>query len=146
MKRFLRRLIFPLVRDDLFVRVLCFLGGLFFGGFGIAMSWVATQYSSLNIQVLCWMVAVPLIAWGTLLVSRSALSAQSRLARFVDRHLPDASGEEGIALVFVIYLPAALLTLFLGFLGVRGQRIRGTTLGQRTQAPRPPGGLLPPAT
>jgi hypothetical protein len=99
MKRFLRHLHIPLVRDDLFVRVVCFLGGLLFGGFGIAMSGVASHQSSPNIQVLCWIIAIPLTAWGTLLVSRCALSAQSRLARFIDRYLPDGVGEEGVALI-----------------------------------------------
>jgi hypothetical protein len=143
MKRFfLRRVLFPLVRDDLFVRVVCFLGGLLFGGFGVAiLVWVATHHSNPNIQAVCWIIAIPFAAWGALLVSRCALSAQSRLARFVDRHLPDGVGEEGVALIFAIYLPAALLTLFLGRLGIRGQRIRGTTLGKRTQAARPPDGL-----
>jgi hypothetical protein len=45
------------------------------------------------------------------------------MARFIDRYLPDAAGlEDGALLVLVIYFPAALLTLLLRSLGVRGQR------------------------
>lgn len=147
MKRFLRRLLIPLVRDDLFVRVACFLAGLLFGGLGVAMSaWIATHHSSPNVQVVGWIIAIPFTAWGVLLVSRCALSAQSRLARFVGRYLPDGVGEEGVALILAIYLPAALLTLFLRLLGVRGQRTSGMTLGKRTQIARPPGSLPRPPT
>jgi hypothetical protein len=148
MKRFfLRRVLIPLVRDDLFVRVGCFLGGLLFGGFGVAISiWVGTHHSNPNFQAVCLIIAIPFTAWGALLVSRCALSAQSRLARFIDRYLPDGVGEEGVALIFAIYLPAAFLTLFLRLLGVRGQRTRGMTLGKRTQTARPPGGLPRPPT
>jgi hypothetical protein len=116
------------------------LGGLFFGGVGVAISAVAAHRSSVNAQMICWIIAIRFIAWGTLLVSRCALSARSRLARFMDRHLPDGAGEDGVALVFAIYLPAALLTLLLRLLGVRGQRTTDTALGRRTQTARP-GGL-----
>jgi hypothetical protein len=148
MKRFLRRLLIPLVRDDLFVRVACFLAGLLFGGFGIAMSvWGATHDFSPNIQVLCWVFATPFTAWGGLLVSRCVLSAQSRMVRFVDRYLPDAVGfEEAAALILAIYLPAALLTFLLRLIGVRGQRTSSMTLGKGTRVARPPGSLPRPPT
>ena len=141
MKRLFRRLCIPLVRDDLFVRVACFLAGLLFGGLGVAISvWAATHHSSPNIQVACWIIAIPFTVWGAVLVLRCALSARSRMARFVDRYLPDAFGfEEAALLLLAVYLPAALLTLLLRRLGVRGQRTSSTALVRpRSQLPRLP--------
>jgi hypothetical protein len=148
MKRFLRRLLIPLVRDDLFVRVACFLAGLLFGGLGVAMSvWGATHDLGPKIQVVYWVIAILFTAWGGFLVSRCVLSAQSRMARFMDRYLPDAVGfEEAVALILAIYLPAALLTLLLRLLGVRGQRTNSMALGKGTRIARPPGSLPHPPT
>jgi hypothetical protein len=125
MKRLFRRLAVPLAQDDLLVRVVCLWGGLWIGGLGVAMSlWGATTHDlGPHFQVIYWIVTILFSAWGGLLVSRCALSAQSRMARFVDKILPDAVGfEEGAALILAVYLPAVLLTLLLHFFGVRGQR------------------------
>jgi hypothetical protein len=141
MKRFFRRLFTQLVRDDLFVRVVCFLAGLLFGGLGVATSiWVATHHLSPAIQVLCWTFAILFTVWGALLFPRCVLSAHSRMARFIDRYLPDAAGfEDAALLVLAIYLPAALLTLLLRFLSVRGQRTSSMAfVTPRSQLPRPP--------
>jgi hypothetical protein len=57
------------------------------------------------------------------MVSRCALSVRSRVARFLDKRVPDAVGlEEAALLLIAIYLPAVLLTLLLRFFGVRGQQ------------------------
>jgi cytochrome c biogenesis protein CcdA len=147
MKRLLRRLFIPFGRDDLFLRVASFLAGLVLGGGGVAiLIGSATQDLTPNIELICWVIAIPVTAWGGLLVSRCALSAQSRMGRFADKCLPDGQGEEGLALILVIYLPAALLTLLLRLFGVRGQRNSSMALGKRTRITRPPGGLPRPPT
>ena len=141
MKRFLRGLIIPLVRDDLFLRIASLLGGLLFSLPGVAMwVWGATHNLSAKIVVGYWVVAILFIAGGGILVSRCVLSVQSRMARFIDSRLPDAPGLEGLALILVIYLPAALLTLLLRFFGVRGQGTSSIILGKRTRM-SPPGSL-----
>lgn len=125
MKRFWRRLVISCERDDLFLRVVFFLSGLLFGGLGVVMLvFVSTQPSaSLVAEVLFWALGILFTVWGGLMASRCALSAQSRIARFLDRKLPDAVGlEESALLIIAIYLPAVLLTLLLSFLGIRGQR------------------------
>jgi hypothetical protein len=141
MKRFLRRLVLSLGWDDLFWRIVGLLGGLFFAAPGVAMSvWGATHDLGAKIVVGYWAVAILFIAWGGILVSRCVLSAQSRMARFIDSHPPDTHGaEEGIVLILIIYLPAALLTLLLRFFGIRGQDQR-MILGKRPRM-SPPGSL-----
>jgi len=125
MKRLWRRLIISFERDDLFFRVVFVLSGLLSGGIGIALLVFVSTHASVSLlaEVLFWTLAILLTAVGGLMAARCALPAQSRLARFLDRKLPDAVGlEEGIFLIVAIYLPAALLTLVFRLLGVRGQR------------------------
>jgi hypothetical protein len=125
MKRFLRRLIASCERDDLFLRVVFFLSGLLCGGLGVVMLVSVSTHSSASLvaEVLFWAFGILFTVWGGLMASRCALSAQSRIARFLDGKLPDAVGlEEGALLLVAIYLPAVLLTLLIRFLGVRGQR------------------------
>jgi hypothetical protein len=125
MKRFLRRLVTSFERDDLFLRVVFVLSGVLFGGLGIALlAFVSTHASTSPFaEVLFWTLAILLTAVGGLMAARGALPAPSRLARLLDRNVPDAVGlEEGVLLIVAIYLPAALLTLLICFLGVRGQR------------------------
>jgi len=125
LKRFLHRLVISCERDDLFLRVVFFLSGLLFGGLGVVMLVYASTHSSTSLlaEVLFWVFGILFTAGGGLMVSRCALSAQSRMARFLDRNLPDAAGlEDGALLLIAIYLPAVLLTPFLRFLGLRGQR------------------------
>jgi len=134
MKRFLRRLIISFERDDLFLRVVFVLSGVLFGGLGIALLVFVSTHASASpfANILFWTFAILLTAAGGLMAARCALPAQSRLARFLDRNLPDAVGlEESVLVIVVIYLPAVPLTLLLRFLGVQGQRSmhggRGTT-------------------
>ena len=124
MKRLWRRLIISFERDDLFFRVVFVLSGLLSGGLGIALLvFVSTHASASLLAVLFWPLAILLAAVGGLMAARCAVPAQSRLARLLDRNVPDAAGlEDGIFLIVAIYLPAVLLTLLLRFLGVRGQR------------------------
>jgi hypothetical protein len=127
MKRVLRRLLASLLRDDLLLRVACFLGGALFGGLGVTMFIAFAQDLRTSfswVDVVYWLIAILLTAWGALLLSRCVLPAQSRIARLVQRILPDAAGfEEAGLLILLIYLPAMLLTLLLRLVGVRGQRI-----------------------
>jgi hypothetical protein len=125
MKRLWRRLIISFGRDDLFFCVVFVLSGLLSGGIGIALLVFVSTHASASplAEVLFWTLAILLTAVGGLMAARCALPAQSRLARFLDRKLPDAVGlEESIFLIVAIYLPAALLTLVLRLLGVRSQR------------------------
>jgi hypothetical protein len=121
----LRRLIISFQRDDLLLRVVFVQSGLLSGGIGIALLvCVPTQASTSPLaDVLLWTLAILLTAVGGLMAARCAVPAQSRLARFLDRNLPDAAGlEDAVFMIGAIYLPAALLTLVLRLLGVRGQR------------------------
>ena len=125
MKRFLRRLIISVQRDDLFLRVVFVQSGLLSGGLGIALLvCVSTNASTSPIaDVLLWTLAILLTAVGGLMTARCAVPAQSRPARSLDRNVPDAAGlEDAIFLIGAIYLPAPLLTLVLRLLGVPGQR------------------------
>jgi len=147
MKRFLRRLIIPLARDDLYMRVFAFLQGLLIGSPGVAMTvWGAAHTLGPKIQVLYWAVAILFMAWGGLLVSRCVLSAQSPLARFVDKHPIDGQGLDGVALVIAAYVPAAFITLVLNFFGVRGQRTSGIALGKGIHIARSPDSVDRPPT
>jgi hypothetical protein len=125
MRRFLRRLLVSFERDDLFLRVVFVLSGVLFGGIGIALLVFVSTHAGVSLfaEVLFWAFAALFTAAGGVMAARCALPAQSRLARFPDRNLPDAVGlEESVLLIAVIYLPAAVLTLLIRFLGVRGQR------------------------
>jgi hypothetical protein len=125
MKRLLRRLVTSCERDDLFLRVVFFLSGLLIGGLGVVMLVLVSTTSSASpvAEVLFWAFGILFTALGGLMASRCALSAQSRIARFLDGKLPDAAGlEDGALLLIAIYLPAVLLTLLTRLLGVRGQR------------------------
>jgi hypothetical protein len=123
MRRFINRLIICLGEDDLFLRVVFSLAGLLFGGIGVGMLWGATDdLGSPLFHVVYWVLAISLTAGGVLLGSLCVLWAQSAMARFLDKFVPDAVGlEEGAFLIIAIYLPAVLVTLLLRFLGVRGQ-------------------------
>jgi hypothetical protein len=137
MKRFLRRLIISFERDDLFLRVVFVLSGLLPGGIGIALLVFVSTHASASplADVLFRTLAILLMAVGGLMAARCAVPAQSRLARFLDRNVPDAAGlEDAIFLIGAIYLPAALLTLLIRFLGVRGQRSMHDN-GRRTARP-----------
>jgi hypothetical protein len=138
MKRFLRRLMMSFERDDLFLRVVFVLSGVLFGGLGIALLvFLSTQASASPFaQVLFGTLAILLTAAGDLMAARCVLPAQSRLAPFLDRNVPDAVGlEESVFLIAAIYLPAALLTLLIRFVGVRGQRSSMHDNGRRTARP-----------
>jgi hypothetical protein len=140
MKRFLRRLHLLFARDDLFLRVVWLVTGFCIAGFGVAMCVLgAKQDLGSRLQGLYWTVAIPIITCGGLLISRCAQSAQSRISRCLDAHLPDAYGEDFVALLVAIYLPAVLLTLLLRLLGVRGQRIRRMAPGKGKQIAGPRG-------
>lgn len=74
-------------------------------------------------NLLFWPVALLLIAWGALLVSRCIVPTRSRLARLAEKVLPDPAGLDDAAIaLLVVVAPAALLTLLLRLIGVSGQR------------------------
>jgi len=141
MKRFLRRLLVYFVRDDLFVRVVWLLTGLLPGGIGVLMLIQgATLHLSTIVQVLFyWPISILLTAMGGVAASRCVLSPKSRLARYLDTHLPDAVADEWILLMLVVYVPAAFLTFFLRLLGVKGQRGSSMTRGMMRSSHDRPG-------
>jgi hypothetical protein len=142
MKRFLRHLYLSVVaRDDLFSRVVWLLTGVLFGGLGVAMSVAGATQNSLMVLswfpfFVYWSIAILFTTGGAIAASRCALSAQSRLARLLDKHLPDTPGlEEAALLLLAIYLPAVLLTLLLRSFGVQGRRTSSKISG-KTNRPR----------
>ena len=127
MRAFLRRQLEPLTRDDLFLRVVSLLAGIVIGGIGVAMAVAAASLEFLTwlgwFNLVWWPIAALLIAWGALLVTRCVVPVNSRMARRAEKYLPDPAGLEEAALLLVVFvLPAALLTLLLRLIGVRGQR------------------------
>ena len=126
MKRLFRRLTVSLKQDDLFARVVFVLSGLLFGGLGVAILAFLSMDASVSplAKVLFGTIAILLTSMGGVMAARCALPAQSRLARFLDRNLPDAGGlEDAVFLIVAIYLPAMLLTSLMRRLGIRGQRM-----------------------
>ena len=124
MRAFLRRQLEPLTRDDLFLRVFSLLAGIVIGA-ARAITGASRDFLAWLgwFNLLFWPVALLLIAWGMLLASRCIVPARSRLARLAERWLPDPVGlDEGILLALVFIMPAALLTLLLRLIGVRGQQ------------------------
>jgi hypothetical protein len=133
-RRFIRRHSEPLWRDDLLVRVIFLLTGILFGGLGIGLlMFIATTHDlegRLFWRFFYLALAIVCTGYGGLLLSRCVLSARSRAARRLDGYLPDTPGlEEGVLLIFLIYLPAVLLTLLLRWFGVKGQRIDWDRVG-----------------
>jgi hypothetical protein len=102
------------------------LAGIVIGGIGVAMAVAAASLEFLTwlgwFNLVWWPIAALLIAWGALLVTRCVVPVNSRMARRAEKYLPDPAGLEEAALLLVVFvLPAALLTLLLRLIGVRGQ-------------------------
>jgi len=143
MKRMLNALRASLTRDDLFSRAVGLTTGIVFGGLGVGMMVAGARQDVGDMRYLCaaplpnwfvtsvyWSVAVIFAAAGAIMASRCFLPAQSRLARALDRHLPDTVGlDETIVLLAVIYLPALVAVVILRSLGIKGQRLVGRERG-----------------
>jgi hypothetical protein len=126
-------------RDDLFSRAVWLSTGIVFGGLGVVMLVAGMRQDVGDMQYVCaapapsriivpayWSVAAIFTAGGAVLASRCVLPARSRLARLLDRHLPDTVGlDEAIILLAIIYLPALVLVIVLRSLGIKGQRFVG---------------------
>jgi hypothetical protein len=113
----------PLMRDDLFVRVIAFLFGLALGGLGACVLLWASKYDSSGdpmwLELLLWGVGLAIALWGGLLLARSAAPSGSRIWRLGERVLPD-SADDGGWLMLAFCVPAALITMLLRAAGVRG--------------------------
>ena len=59
-------------------------------------------------------------AWAFLLLAGAFARPQTRAWKWARKWVPDGTGEEGLVLVVVLYLPAVVLTLLLRAFGVRG--------------------------
>lgn len=128
MRAFLRRKLEPLTRDDLFVRVVSLLAGLVLGAIGVGMLAAGASQESRAwlgwFNLLWWPIAALLTVWGLLLMSRCAVPAGSGIARLAERWLPSPASivpDEGTLLALIFVVPAALLTLLLRLVGIRGQ-------------------------
>ena len=127
MKRIWHWLRNQLYRDDLFFRATCFLLGISLGGLGLVMIVAGTSPEFLAelswFNLLYWPVAGLLTALGALLLARSFIAADWRIAKHAEKYLPDPADLEDAAILFVVILaPAVLLTILLRALGVKGQR------------------------
>lgn len=126
MRQFLRRQYEQLMCDDLFVRVISVLAGIVIGGIGVGMLVTGASQDSLVwlgwFNLLWWPIAALLTVWGALLLSRCAVPPGSRIAQLAERWLPDPAGpDDGAIAALVFVLPAALLTLLLRRIGIRGK-------------------------
>jgi len=110
-------------RDDLFIRVSLFvfgLGSLALGG--VAAHWlVSSRESPWGWLVLVGAVASLFLLWGCLASVGAFTSPSSRWSKVAEKFYPDPAGLDDAAfLLFVVLLPAALMTLVLRAFGVRG--------------------------
>ena len=114
-------------KDDLFLRVLFFLFGTAIGGGGMyGVYWLTAHgmpEEPLWLQVFLWVLAVFFAAWGSLLLMRSFVRSDSRIAQLAEKGVPDSADEGALVLVIVFCLPAVFLTILLRLIGVRGEAL-----------------------
>jgi hypothetical protein len=123
MRNALSRLIEPVIRDDLVLRVIFGLFGLVFGALGVALVLLPVRdASSLGPSWAILLAAVmslflsalaAILLWGCM---ASPASKISHLARRFDL----GPSEESIVIAAIVFLPVILLTVFLRAIGLRG--------------------------
>ena len=118
-----------LVADDLFWRVSCFFFALLGIGFGVLIGCVLLLSSARESmwwpwQALFWLLAAGLFAWAAVLLLGCVSPPGSRPTRWAARALPAMVDFEGETSLFALaaFLPAAVITLLLRGIGVRGCR------------------------
>ena len=116
-----------LAADDLFWRVSCFFFALLGIGLGVLIGSVLLLSSARDSmwwpwQALLWLFAAGLFAWASVLLLGCFSPPGSRPARWAARAQPamvDFEGETSL-LALAVFLPAAMVTLMLRGIGVRG--------------------------
>jgi len=127
MRRFWRSFMLQMAQDDLFVRVGMLVLGAPISGFGVWLVWQMLKDDTDERWVTFGLGAVGLVLalWGSLLMSRCFVSAQSQIAHIAQKAIPDGAGEDGLILGLLYAagsIPVAIITLLLRWLGVKGQR------------------------
>jgi hypothetical protein len=118
-----------LAGDDLFWRVGCFFWALLGIGFGVLIGCVLLLSSARESlwwpwQALFWLLAAGLFAWAAVLLLGCVSPSDSRPTRWAAGALPaivDFEGDTSL-LAYVTFFPAAVLTLLLRGIGMRGCR------------------------
>jgi hypothetical protein len=120
-----------LAADDLFWRVSCFFFALLAIGFGVLIGCVLLLSSARTSmwwpwQALCWLLVAGLFAWTAVLLLGCVSPPDSRPARWAARALPAMVDFEGETSLFALaaFFPAAVITLLLRGVGMRGCRSR----------------------
>jgi hypothetical protein len=112
-----------LTMDDLFWRVSCFLFAALAAAIGVLICWVVLKESIWwPWQALLWAVAAGLCVWAVLLLGGCFSAPGSRWAKRARHATPSTVDiEGGVPLTVVVVLfPAAVLTILLRCIGVRG--------------------------
>jgi hypothetical protein len=127
--------------DDLFWRVSCFVFALFAAGLGVLIACVLLLSSAGETmwwvwQALFWLLAAGFFAWALVLLGGCVSPPDSRPARWAAVALPDIADFDGESsgLLQLLFFPAAVLTLLLRSIGVRGCKSwRGARLVARAE-------------
>jgi hypothetical protein len=118
-----------LADDDLFWRVSCAFWALFAAAVGGFIAWLlvassARQDMASLLYALLWLIALAFLAWSAVLLVGCVSPLESRSMRRAGKVLPSivsVDGQEGL-LAYVTFLPAAVVTLALRAVGIRGCR------------------------
>jgi hypothetical protein len=113
-----------LTRDDLFWRVTCFLFAAVAAAIGVLIGWVVLNGPAIwwPWQALLWTAAAGLFVWAFLLLGGCFSppgSGWARRARHATPKTVDIEGNVPLTVVMVLF-PAAVLTILLRCVGVRG--------------------------
>jgi hypothetical protein len=118
-----------LAADDLFWRVSCFFFALLGSGLAVLIGCVLLLSSARESmwwpwQALFWLLAAGSFAWGAVLLLGCFSAPDSRPARWAARAMPTLVDFEGETSLFALaaFFPAAVITLLLRGIGVRGCR------------------------
>ncbi|MGB9366032.1 MAG: hypothetical protein WCE79_08460 [Xanthobacteraceae bacterium] len=131
MQAFWDRIKASLSADDLFFRVSCFFYALVGGAVGGFIAWLLVASSAREttagpLYALFWLIAVAFLVWAAVLLIGCVSPPGTRPMRWAAATLPPIvsfDGQEGL-LAYITFLPAAVLTLLLRGIGVRGCQSR----------------------
>jgi hypothetical protein len=124
MKKLLRVILSPFSRDDLYLRVVQVLcgGTIAYGALAVIRSLLTDAEWSQPawFAVFAWLLAIAFLVWGSVLLAGAVSPVAWKSYSLARRAIPDGVAEDGILLVVVFFIPAAILTLLLRAFGVRG--------------------------
>jgi hypothetical protein len=131
MQSLIDRIKATLAEDDLFWRAGCFFYAALATAVGGFIAWLLVASSARDtmavaLYALFWVIALAFLAWAAVLLAGCVSPPESRPMRWASRALPgivSIDGQEGL-LAYLTFLPAALLTLALRAIGIRGCRSR----------------------